>query len=731
LSPAVTPGNAIDVRDSLGELGEFGLFMIEQKNIGEPGRPSEPLFGLEVSASVLHLLGARAELGRIFLPGEDKPHSPPVMMLMHSYWRERFGGDPGVIGKTLRVETTDFTVVGVLSPEFDEPLLWQGCKWVTAFPVWGNWRAERSAKWMSVMGRLRPGISLDYAQARLAAFSRQLALDYPVIGSDTLRLAPLGTSFADQQLRFSYWLVVGLAVFVLVIACANLGGLQLARTSARQHELAIRAALGARRSDLMAALAVENAFIALAGTALGVLGSFWSRSLVSHWLEVPMSRFDGRVLAFAAMTGLLAAFFFGLLPAWLSTRNLAAAMKETSHGSTAGRSHFRARNALIVSQLCLALILVSTAASFVLGVRAFIQRDRGWQPSGLVSGGFHLPWSWVQREAQNHVLSGIVEEKLRALPGVELVCTMSSLPLYDALDSTASIQVEGTDPVRPGSELTAEMCAVSPSFFATVGLTLQKGRLFSPDWKKTDPPVAVVSAKTAQLLWPNSDAIGKRIRIGDEPQWVEVVGIVGEASYGNSYSAPTTLLQIYRPIQNAPTVWYMFALRTGLSSATLEHSIRAAFHEIDPDIMVVAISDALTNLADHASMHSLSVSLITFAVAGLMIAMIGLYAVMDQFTRQRQREIGVRIALGADRAHVINWVLGRAARMLGIGALAGIAGSSVVSLFFHRAMPELPMFGIFGESLVAFALFCVGLVACYTPSARAASVDPVEALRGE
>lgn len=727
--PALAPGNAIDVRDSLGDLGEFGLFIIEQKNIGEPGKASEPLYGLEAAASVLHLLGARAELGRVFLPGEDKPGSPPVMMLMHNYWLDRFGGDPGVIGKILRVETTDFTVVGVLGPEFDEPVLWRDCKWVTAFPVW-DWRSERAKKWMSVMGRLRAGVSLDSAQARLAAFSRQLALEYPAMGSDSLRLAPLGTSFADTQLRFSYWLVVSLAVFVLVIACANLGGLQLARTCARQHELAIRAALGASRSNLMATLAVENAFIALTGTLLGVLTSFWSRSLVSQWLQEPAIRFDGRVLAFSAVTGLLATFFFGVLPAWLSTRSIAAAMKVTT-GSTTGRTHFRARNALIVGQLSLALVLVSTAASFVLGVRAFIHKDRGWLPDGLVSGAFHVPWAWVQREMRDPSLARLVENKLRAIPGVEKVATTLSLPLFDVLDSIESIFVEGADPIRSGSELKAKVCAATPTFFSTVGITLREGRGFPHDWRKSDPLVAVVSASTARILWPDGTALGKRLRIGDKAEWYEIVGIVSDVSFGTSYAAPTTTLQVYRPIQTSSNVWYEFTLRSDLKAAALEHSIRAAFSEIDPDIMVVGIGDASAILADRAAMRPLATSLMVFAAAGLIIAMIGLYAVMDQFTRQRRREIGVRVALGANRAQITKLVLGRATRMLGVGALVGVAGSAAVNLGFHRSMRELPMFGLLGECCVALVLFCVGIAACYAPSRRAARVDPVEVLRGE
>ncbi len=731
ISPMVAPGNAMDVRDELHDVGEFGLFMPQHQNVSEPGQPAHRERGMAVSANVLSLLGIQPALGRGFLPGEDEPNQAPVVLLTDRFWRERFGADPTVLGRVLRIETTNRTVVGVLPPSFDDVLLWSPCAYVTLMTVWPNWRAERGGRWMCALGRLHPGVSRGLADVRIEALALRVAHDHPTeMGADLLRLEPLGVSYVSPQIRMVYWLVVGLALFVLVIACANLGAVQLARALARQGELAVRAALGATRLDLIAALAGESVLIALVGTVLGLLLTHWTAALFSQWVVGVALPMDARVYAFGALAGVIATLCFGLLPAWFITGTLARPLKESARGSTGSPSQHRLKHGLIVAQLGLALVLVSTAASLVLGVRAFSHRDRGWRPAGLVAGALQIPWDRVTKEQQDPRMAQVLATKLGNIPGVERVAFGSDVLIYGDTNPTP-VFIEGEAPVPPGREPIANIASVNAAFFSTLGVSLREGRLFADEWRRTDPPVALVSVTTARRLWPNGTALGKRIRIGQEAAWHEVIGVVSDATFSLGYDTPATTLQVYRPTQEAIHNWYSFELRSRQPAPALEKSIRAAIVDFDPDIMVVEVSDLTAVLEKAESVGPLNPMVTTFAAAGFVIAMVGLYGVMSQLVVQRRREIGVRMALGADAAHVVRLMLTRGARMLAIGGTIGIAGAYVVGQLFHHAFPELPLFGLVGNFLVALALVTAGLGACYLPSAQAARVNPIEALRAE
>lgn len=729
---SLPPGNAIELSQALRDVGDFVLFQPRSENVAEPGQTGEEQQGLNFEAGALRMLRIQPILGRDFLPDESQPGHAPVVMLTHRFWIDRFGRDPGVIGKVLRIDTENHTVIGVLPPNFDEPLLWYGCKYVRGMVVWSGWSEERISKWMDVMGRLKPGVSLAQAQARLDAFSAKLAHDYPdKFGTDTLRIVPLGTSFVGTQGRTIYWLVVALAAFVLIIACANLGGVQLARAFGQRGELAIRAALGATRRDLITSIATESVVLGVAGTALGVLFTCWLRSLISRWLSGPVLPIDTRVMIFAALSGLLAIVCFGVVPAWLTTRTtMMDAMKDAGRTSTTGPAQHRLKHALIIGQLGLALVLVSTAASLVLGVRTFLDRDRGWQPAGLVSGAMHLPWAWVPKERAEPRFAQRVEEKLGALPGVREVGLAANVPLYGGYKQLPLLR-EGMEIPAPGREPLASAIPVNAAFFHTLGITLQRGRLFSDTWRKTDPPVAVISANTARLLWPDGSALGKRVRIGRDGPWREVIGIVGDVNFEVGFGSPMTSLQVYQPVQETPDVWYNFVLKTTVPAANLEPSIRRALAEIDPDILPTSIGDVPQLLETFASNRPLIATLVTFATAGLVIAMVGLYGVMSQLTQQRRRDIGVRIALGARYEHVIAMILKQGGRLLGIGVVVGSAGAVGATVLLHRALPTLPTLGWLGQLAIGAILGLAGIGACFLPSHRAARLNPVEVLRAE
>jgi putative ABC transport system permease protein len=727
----LAPGNAMELRDVLSDVGEFGIFHLAPENIAESGQPPEQQDGMAVSANFLRILGVQPALGRDFAPDESEPGKPPVILLTHRFWRDRFGADASVLGKVLRTGTENSIVIGVLPPSFDEPLVWRGCKFVRVMTLWHSSRTERANKWMDVVGRLKPGVSLSAAQPRLAAFAARIAHDYPTdVGTDGLRLTELGPSFADSHTRTLYWLVVGLSILVLGIACANLGGVQLTRGLARRGELSVRVALGATRRDLMVTLATESLLLVGGGTTLGILFTYWARDLLGRWVLGPPVSIDGRVLTFAACSGLLAVMAFGLLPAWFTTRsNLVDGLKASSPGGSSSASQHRLKFALTIGQMGLALVLVSSAASLVVGTRAFLHRDRGWQPEGLVSGTFSVPWRWVVREQKSPVLARIIEQKLGALPGVQVVAVASEVPLHGWQDKEP-IFIEGADALPPGREPTALVTGVNQGFFDALRIDLREGRLLPREWRPNDPPIAVIGAATALHFWPRESAVGKRIRFGKNTAWHQIIGVVADARFDVKFDAPETPLQVYHPVQEDPVPWSNFILRTSLPAASLERSVRKEFSAIDPDMMIVEIADVPQMLAGYVKTPLIPI-LVAFAIAGLLIAMIGLYGVMTQLTLQRRREIGVRIALGANHRQVILMILGQGARLVVIGGVVGIAGACAVNAILRSALPTMPVLGWFLQSLVALALGLAGLAACYFPSRRAALVNPIEVLRAD
>jgi putative ABC transport system permease protein len=735
------PANLLDIRDAATSFSASAIYNPDNYTLGEPGQPAEHVTGMGATAGFLDVLRLQPALGRGFAPGDDQPGGPAVALLSHRAWMRRYGADPGVLGRTIRLNSQPYTIVGVLPAEFDASVVWGPVEFIVPITLSPAVRARRTGAWMQCVARLKPGVSAAQAQTELATLAARLDREYPKEnGTDGLRVIALHESNITGATRALTWLMPGLALAMLLIACANLAGLQVARAFNRRREYAVRAALGGSRRQLMLPLVLESGVLAAAGGALGLLVARWSNDVLASMLRVsglPLATIslDGRVVAFVLGVTAVSGLACGVAPAWLASRaTAAAALRESSRASTPSRGQQRVKRALMVAQLALALTLSGVATSFGLGSRAFLRRPVGWTPGGLFFGSIVLPESRyadlnVQREFHRALLT-----RLAALPGVERATLAGTLPIYalDIMFRTGGLVAEGQPLPEPGREPTVETGLVSSDFFAALRIPLRQGTAFPETLKADDPPVVVVNQTLADRFWPGGNPLGRRVRFTAGGPWLEVIGVVGDVNMLIRPDTPETRLQLYRPLVQAPTRYVSIALRAAVPPETLTPAVRQAVASLDPDL-AVARAGSLVALTDSylSYLNPVILNLGISAGMGLLIAGVGLFAIISQLIAQRTRDIGVRIALGARRLDILGMVLGEGVRLLGIGIAAGLPGYVVINTVIHRTMPEVPLPGSWLLAANVAVLATAMLLACYLPARRATRIDPVEALRAE
>lgn len=730
-----SPGNFLDIRAaSLPSLSGIVGFVPHNTNVAELGQPPEQTYSISVTANFLTTLGIQPALGRGFAPDEDQPGKGSVVILTDAYWRRRFAGDPGIIGRTLRFGVGNVTVIGVLPPVFDKTLIWYGCGILNPLTVYSQWAPQRKDKWVSVFARLAPGAALASAQAELATLAARMDHDYPADNAiDGLRATGLASSFVDAGNRKLSWLVVGMALLVLVIACSNLASVQLARAFGRSHEFAVRSALGAGRMDLMGPLLVESVVITAAGAGAGLVLAHWANHLVAHYFTGNFEiAIDGRVLLFASFASLVTALTFGFAPAWLASRvSMGDALKEGSRGSTSSRFQRRLKLTLIVGQLAFAVVLVSAALSFALGVRNFLNRDMGWRKEGLVTGIVHIPYSIFREDAKKPVIVRALQDCLTRITGVSQASLASGVPLYGYPD-TKKVVAEGGAPFPTGREPVAFITGVDAGYFSTLGISLKQGAVLPEHVKEGGPRVVVVNEAMARRFWPGQSAVGKRVRFTDKEGWYGVIGVVGDVSMASNFDAPATGLQVYWGLQEEGGIWYNFVLKSPLPAETLVQPIRKGVAAINSDLMVESVAGVPELLKSMLAGNILMIiTLGSFALVGLLIAIVGLYGVVSQLTLQRTREIGIRMALGADDSAVVRMILAQGAVLLACGVAVGLLGALGVGAIYRQTMPglHLPSLGL--HAAITALLCAAGFAACYLPARRAGRTDPVAALRAD
>lgn len=733
-----SPGNLLDIRAAATSFSGFAIYNNDTYSLGEPGQPAEQITGFSATADFLGVLGVKPLLGRDFLPDEDQPDKEPIALVSYRTWMRRYAGDPAVLGRDVRLNTRVYKIVGVLPQSFHAPLVWGPVEFIVPRTLEPGFANQRSNAWMQAVTRLKPGVTVAKAQSELDTIASRLARDFPKEnGNDGLSAVGLHDSNMDSVSRSLLWLMTGISLTMLLIACANLASLQVARAFGRSREFAIRSALGGRRRQLMMPLLHESLVLSIAGGILGMFVAWWSNSIIGSLLiingepsfEIPI---DGRVFAFAAFASVLSGIAFGLAPAWLSARAPAAeALKEGSLSSTASKGYQRLKRALIVGELALALALVGIAASFGVGARSFLNRESGWKMDGVYAGYFVLPYSAYPEDAGVTKFNRALLDRISVLPGVDNAVLTTGLPVY-SLGRVQRFVVEGQPEVEAGREPTAAVASISSEYFSALRIPLMRGEFFPSGITEKDPAAIIVNEAFARRFWPDEDPIGRRVRFAEGTDWMQVAGVVGDVRMTARMDEPETRLHMFRPLSQAPSRYIAIVLRSSLPPEVLDRSVRQAVAALDPDLPVSRGGSLRSDLERNmANLNLVIFNLGLSAGMGLLIAAVGLFGVISQLTAQRTREIGVRIALGASGGDIVRMILGEGGRMLLFGLIVGVPAFFGLSFFLKRAMPEMHLPGMWLLGITMLVLGATALLACWLPARNATRINPVEALRAE
>ena len=707
---------------------------------GEPVR----LQGSVGTADLIPLLGVAPMLGRTFNPDEDKP-SPTgrVVILSHTLFQNRFGSDPSVLNQTITLDGRNYTIVGVMPPRFEFPIQNEPVElWTTiagdaagSDPVTG----QRGAHFLRVIGRLKPGVTQEQAQTELTAIAARLEQQYPDENSRrTLRVESAHAALVGD-IRPMLILFLCAVAAVLLIACANVANLLLARATGRHKEMAIRSALGASRVRVIRQLLTESVLLSIAGGAVGLLLAVWWSDLlialgkddIPRALEVGI---DWRVLTFTLGVSLLTGLIFGMAPAFHSSKTeLVESLKENSRGGSEGARRIRLRNVLMVGELAMAVVLLVIAGLLIQSLYRLQQVNSGLKPENILT--FNVGLSEVKYKSERQTQFFIeLKNRLEATPGIESASTIYPLPLSGDRFSI-SFDIEGR-PVPRSDNPSADFFNTGVGYFSTMGIPVIKGRDFDDRDKRGSTPVIIITETFARQHFPGEDPIGKRIRPGissiegEDSMMRDIVGIVGDVRNRGLSTQPRAAY--YVPATQVPFSQMVAVAKTTGEPRSLISAATKVVNAMDQDIPLFGVKSMEEYLAASVAAPRFSTTLLSiFAGVALVLTIVGLYGVMSYSVAQRTNEIGIRLALGAQRRDVLLMVVKHGSKLILIGLAIGLA----VAFALTRWIASL-LFGVTAKdpwtfAAVAVLLAIVALMACYVPALRATKVDPMEALRCE
>ena len=742
--------NFQDWRDQNEVFEAFGVYRGMTLNL-TGGNQAERLNASLASADVFRAVGIQAQNGRTFGPADDRPTAERIAVISDRLWRSRFNADPALLGQTITLNNQPHTVVGIMPPGMRFPSrltdVWLPLGlFVDAFPP-----ARGAHPGLSVVAKLKPGVRVEQATANMDAIARRLEQQYPLSNTDhTVSVTPYYEQIV-RNIRPALLTLIAAVAFVLLIGCANLANLMLARADGRQREVAIRAALGADRRRIFQQLIVESLLMAAAGGALGaLLAAFGVRAFVaSRPVSVPridLIAVDLRILAFTSVVSVLTGVVFGLAPAIrASSVDLLMSLKDSAR-ATIGSVGRRTRSALVVAEVALAIVLLVGAGLTIKSFSRLMAIDVGFEPRQVVTMRMNLPTTGYRELTRWMAFHDQVLARVSALPGLDAAALNSAVPLEGG-GSESEVRYEGQPPPSSVRE-EGTMCLFqtgTPGYFRAMGIPILRGRVFTDHDTATSAPVAVVDESLVRKFFPNADPIGKRIAFefrgahsqDPQPIWREIVGVVRHVHHYGLVGEPPHV-QVYTPFVQLP-FWFLerrptmaLVVRTPLDAERLAAAVRREVAAVDRSIPVFGVQTMETTVAQSTEQSRLSVMLLTlFGALALVLVTLGIYGVLSFLVGRRTHEIGIRLALGATRADVTRLIVGYGMGLAALGTAIGLAASWGITQSMRTLLYDLSPHDPSTYAWIVAVVAAVALIASYVPARRATRVDPLHALRTE
>ena len=737
-----TPGNVgyatyVDWRDRATSLDEVAAMRSWVPTLIEPSG-AERLVGVRVTWNYFQMLGVPPAVGRDFRVEEDTPDQWHVVILSDGLWRRRFGADPGILDRTLLMNGERYQVIGVMPPAF-EPLvseqfywpaeIWAPMGYDTSLPY-----ACRTCQHLHAVGRMQAGVTVEHAIADLETVQRALTTAYPSEYADgRMAVTPLGAALV-RNVRPALLVLLAAAALLLVIGCANVANLVLARATDRHREVVLRTVLGAGPGRLARQVLTENVVIGLAGGATGVLLSLWGVEALlalspASAPRVDLARLDWTVVGLALTVSFAAAVLFGIPAAWRVSRiDLQEVLK--AGGSRTTRLP-RARSALVVADVALTVVLLVGAGLMVRSVLGLLRVDPGFDPNGVLTLNLSFVGPAYREDPQVYATMSTILERVRALPGVEAAAVTGQVPLGGNYD-TWGFHIEGHPLPNPAEAPSVERYSVTPDYFGVMRIPLLRGRLIAPTDRRESNPVMVIGATTARRLWPGEDPIGERVRLGGgtSGEWRTIVGVVGDVHHYSLDSPPT--MQMYLPQSQVTDSFIVLTVRAASRPADLTGPIRREVAAVAGDIPIYEVATLQDLVVRSVSQRQfVLVLLAAFGVMALVVTVVGLYGVVSYSVTRRAREVGLRLALGARPRHIARVVIGQGMALVGLGVALGLIAAWAASGWLASVAFEVSPADPLTLAAVVVLLTGVSLAAHIVPVRRATAVDPAVTLQAE